>query len=150
MLGKPCLELGPVRFQESSARNGLRAALGGFRGSVFKWLLTHDGHDADRSKSGKSKGAGTGLGQINAAALNIGPSVGDCDRNGMTILLVGDLNFGTKGQRFVGRRHSIIVERGAAGSSGSTLRRVTQRVHRCQAIFRTNWNVEQTKYERRD
>jgi hypothetical protein len=113
-------------------------------------LVTHHGHDADRSKSGKSKGAGTGLGQINAAAFNIGPSVRDRDRNGMTIFLVGDLNLGTKWQRFVGRRHRVIVERGTAGSFGSRLRRVTQGVRRCDTVFSANWNVEQTKYERRD
>jgi hypothetical protein len=50
----------------------------------------------------------------------------------------------------VGRRHSIIVERGTAGSFGSRLRRVTQGVHRCDTVFSSNWNVEQTKYERRE
>jgi hypothetical protein len=113
-------------------------------------LVTHHGHDVDRSKSGKSKGAGTGLGQINAATFNIRPSVRDRDSNGVTIFLVGDLNFGTKGQRFVGRRHSIIVEGGTAGSFGSRLRRVTQGVHGCDTVFSANWNVEQTKYERRN
>jgi hypothetical protein len=113
-------------------------------------LVTHHGHDADGSKSGKSKGAGTGLGQINAAASHIGTSVRDRDRNGMTILLVGDLNLGTKGQRFVGRGHRAIVERDTAGSFGSTLRRVTQRIHRCDTVFSPNWNVEQTKHERSD
>jgi len=66
----------------------------------------------------------------------------------MTILLVGDLDFGTKGQRFVRRRHGVIVERDAAGSFGSRLRRVTHGVHRCDTVFGTNWNVEQTKYKR--
>jgi hypothetical protein len=31
----------------------------------------------------------------------------------MAILLVGDLDFGTKGQRFVRRRHDVVVERDA-------------------------------------
>jgi hypothetical protein len=34
-----------------------------------QWLVAHYRHDTDRSKSGKIKGACTGLGQINAAAL---------------------------------------------------------------------------------
>ena len=110
-------------------------------------LVTHHWHDADGSKSGKSKGAGTGLGQINAAAS---PSIRDRDHNGMTIFLVSDLNFGTEGQRFVGRRHRALVERGTAGSFGSTLRRVTQGVHRRDTVFSPNWNVEQTKHERSD
>jgi hypothetical protein len=93
-LGQSRLELGPAVC---------------FR--VSPWL--------DRSKSGKSKGACTRLGQINAAALNIRPSVRDRDRDGLTILLVGDLDFGTKGERFVRRRHGVIVERDAAGSFGS-------------------------------
>src|SRR5262249_19456105 len=67
----------------------------------------------------------------------------------MTSLLVGDLDLGTKGQRFVRRRHGVIVERNAAGSFGSRLRRVTHGVHRCDTVFGTNWNVEQTKYKRR-
>jgi hypothetical protein len=113
-------------------------------------LIGHHRHDTDRSKSGKSKGACTGLGQIYAAAFNIRPSVRDRDRDCMTILLVGDLDFGTKGQRFVRRRHGVIVERDAAGSFGSRLRRVTHGVHRCDTVFGTNWNVEQTKYERGD
>jgi hypothetical protein len=108
-------------------------------------LVTHHGHDAHGSNSGKSKGVGTGLGQINAAASHIGASVRDRDRNGMTIFLVGDLNFGTKGQRFVGRRHRAIVERGTAGGFGSTLRRVTQGVHRRDTVFSSNWNVEQVR-----
>src|SRR5262249_35575710 len=115
-----------------------------------RWLVAHHRDDTDRSKSGKSKGACTGLGQINAAAFNIRPSVRDRDRDGMTILLVGHLDFGTKGQRFVRRRHGGIVERNAAGSFGSRLRRVTHGVHRCDTVFSTNWNVEQTKYERGD
>ena len=113
-------------------------------------LIGHHRHDTDRSKSGKSKGACTGLGQINAAAFNIRPSVRDRDRDGMTILLVGDLDFGTKGQRFVRRRHVVIVERDAASSFGSRLRRATHGVHRCDTVFGTNWNVEQTQYERGD
>src|SRR5215831_7462695 len=52
----------------------------------------------------------------------IRPSVRDRDRDGMTIRLVGDLDFGTKGQRFVRRRHGVIVDSDAAGSFGSTLR----------------------------
>src|SRR5947207_9684680 len=114
----------------------------------FQVLVTHQGHDADGSKSGKSKGAGTGLGQINAAASHIGASIRDRDRNGMTIFLVGDLNFGTEGQRFVGRRHRAIGERGTAGSFGSTLRGVPQGVHRRDTVFSPNWNLEQTKHER--
>jgi hypothetical protein len=90
-----------------------------------QWLVAHHRHDTDRSKSGKFKRARTGLGQINAAAFNIRPSVRDRDRDGMTILLVGDLDLGTKWQRFVRRRHGVIVERDAAGSFGSRLRRVT-------------------------
>jgi hypothetical protein len=71
--------------------------------SVFvfhRWLVAHHRHDTDKSKPGKSKGACTGLGQINAVAFNIRPSARDRDHDGMTILLVGDLDFGTKGQRF--------------------------------------------------
>ena len=89
--------------------------------AFHRWLVAHYRHDANGSKSGKSKGACTGLGQINAAAFNIRPSVHDRDRDGMTILLVGDLDFGTKGQRFVRRRHGVIVERDAAGSFGSSV-----------------------------
>jgi hypothetical protein len=39
----------------------------------------------------------------------------------------------------VRRRHGVIVERNAAGSFGSRLRRVTHDVHRCDAVFGTNW-----------
>jgi len=117
---------------------------------VSRWLLAHHRHDTDTSKSGKSKGACTGLRQINAAAFNMRPSVSDRHRDGMTVLLVGDLDFGTKGQRFVRRRHSIIVERDAARSFGSTLRRVTHGIYRCDTVFGKNWKVEQTKYERGD
>ena len=113
-------------------------------------LVTHHGHDVDRSKSGKSKGAGTGLGQINAATFNIRPSVRDRDRDGITTLIVGDLDLGTKGQRFVRRRHCVVVVRDAAGSFGPRLRRVSHGVHRCDTVFGMNWNVEQTKYERGD
>src|SRR5262249_31992941 len=45
---------------------------------------------------GKSKGACTGLGSINAAAFNIRPSVRDRDGDGVTILLVGDLTLEPK------------------------------------------------------
>jgi hypothetical protein len=114
-----------------------------------QWLVAHH-HDADRGKSGKSKGACTGLGQINAAAFNVRPSIRDRDRDNMTILLVRDLDFGTKGQPFVRRRHGVIVERDATGSFGSRLRGVTHGVHRCDTVFGKNWNVEQTKYERGD
>jgi hypothetical protein len=48
-------------------------------------LVAHHRHDTDRSKSIKSKGACTGLGQINAAAFSIRASVRDRDRDGMTI-----------------------------------------------------------------
>ena len=72
--------------------------------AFHRWLVARHRHDIDRSKSDKSKGACTGLGQINAAAFDITASVRDRDRDGMTILLVGDLDFGTKGQRFVRRR----------------------------------------------
>jgi hypothetical protein len=34
--------------------------------------------------------------------------------------------------------------------NGSRLRRVSHGVHRCDTFFGTNWNVEQTKYERGD
>src|SRR5262249_3942123 len=118
--------------------------------AYHRCLVAHYRHDADGNKSGKSKGTCTGLGQINAAAFDIWPSVRDCDRDGITTLLVGDLDLGTKGQRFVRRRHGVVVERDAAGSFGSTLRRVSHGVHRCDTVFGTNWNVEQTKYERGD
>ena len=117
---------------------------------VSRLLIAHHRHDTDRSKSSKSKGACTGLGQINAAAFNIGSSVRARDRNGITIFLVGDLNFGTEGERFVGGRHRAIVERGTAGSFGSTLRGVPQGVHRRDTVFSPNWNVEQTKHEGSD
>src|SRR5262249_49194691 len=118
--------------------------------AFHRWSVTHHRHDADTSKSGQSKGACTGLGQVNAATFNIRPSVRDRDRDGMTILLVGDLDFGTKGQRSVRRRHGVIVERGATGSFGSTLRRVTHSIYRCETVFGANWNVEQAKYQRGD
>jgi hypothetical protein len=66
--------------------------------AFHQWLVAHNRHDTDRSKSGKIKGTCTCLGQINATAFNIGPSVRDRDRDGTTIPLVGDLDFGTKGQ----------------------------------------------------
>ena len=59
--------------------------------ALHQRLIAHHRHDTDRSKSGKSKGSCTGLGQINAAAFNIRPSIRDRNRDGMTILLVGDL-----------------------------------------------------------
>ena len=113
-------------------------------------LVAHYRHDADGNKSGKSKDTCTGLGQINAAAFNIRPSVRDRDRDGITTLLVGDLDLGTKGQRFVRRRHGVVVVKDPAGSFGPRLRRVSHGVHRCDAVFGMNWNVEQTKYERGD
>src|SRR5215831_7071334 len=118
--------------------------------AVLETPNAHYRHDVDGNKSGKSKGTCTGLGQINAAAFNIRPSVRDRDRDRMAILLVGDLDFGTKGQRFVRRRHDVVVERDAAGGFGSTLRRVSHGVLRCDTVFGTNWNAEQTKYERGD
>ena len=118
--------------------------------AYHRCLVAHYRHDADGNKFGKSKGTCTGLGQINAAAFNIRPSVRDRDRDGITTLLVGDLDLGTKGQRFVRRRHGVVVEGDAAGSFGSRLRRVSHGVHRCDTVFGKNWNVEQTKYERGD
>ena len=113
-------------------------------------LFAHHRHHADGSNSGKSKGTCTGLGQINAAASNIRPSVRDPDRDGMAGFLVGDFDFGTKGKPFVRRRHGVIVKRDAARSFGSTLRRVSHGVHRCDTIFSPEWNAEQTKCERGD
>src|SRR5262249_23651482 len=118
--------------------------------AYHRYLVAHYRHDADENKSGKPKGTCTGLGQINAAAFNIRPSVRDRDRDGITTLLVGDLDLGTKRQRFVRRRHGVVVERDAAGGFGSRLRRVSHGVHRCDTVFGKNWNVEQTKYERGD
>ena len=86
--------------------------------AYHRCLVAHYRHDADGNKSGKSKGICTGLGQINAAAFNIRSSVRDRDRDGITTLLVGDLDLGTKGQRFVRRRHDVVVVRDAAGSFG--------------------------------
>src|SRR5262249_46292857 len=103
-------------------------------------LVAHYRHDADRSKFGKSKGACTRLGQIDAAAFNIRPSVRDRDRHGMTILLFGDLYSGTKRQRFVRSRHGVIVQTDAAGSFGSRLRRIAHGVHGCETVFGANWN----------
>ena len=138
-------------FQKNSRPKRIdELAQGGPQVVAFRWSVARHRHDADRSESGKSEGTCTGLGQINATAFNIRPSVRDRDRDGMTILLVDDLDFGTEGQRFVRRRHGVIVERDAAGSFGSRLRRVTYGVHRCDAVFGTNWNVEQTKYKRGD
>jgi hypothetical protein len=146
-VGQPSPELGPaVRIQDRPPERPSSCP----RRDLDIVLVTHHRHDADRSKSGKSKGAGAGQGHINAAAFNIGPPVRDRDRNGMAIFLVGDLNFRTKGQRFMRRCHRVIVERGTAGGFCSTLRRVPQGVHRCDAVFSANWNVEQTKHERRD
>src|SRR5262249_35311661 len=113
--------------------------------AYHRCLVAHYRHDADENKSGKPKGTCTGLGQINAAAFNIRPSVRDRDRDGITTLLVGDLDLGTKGQRFVRRRHGVVVERDAAGGFGSKLRRVSHGVHRCDTVFGKNWNVEQTQ-----
>jgi hypothetical protein len=76
------------------------------------------------------------------------PTVRDPHGNGMAGFLVGDLDFGTKRQRFVRRRHGVILERDAAGSFGSRLGRVTDGVHRCDTVFGKHWNVEQ--YERGD
>src|SRR5215475_8813466 len=137
------LVAGPVQVPEMLGRAWNLVPLSAF--AFHRWLVAHHGHDTDGSKSGKSKGACTGLGQINAAAFNIRASVRDRDRDGMTILLVGDPDFGTEGQRFVRRRHGVIVERDATGSFSSRLRRVTHGVHRCDTVFGTNWNVEQTK-----
>jgi hypothetical protein len=69
-----------------------RTAPGGLEVAFHRWLVAHHRHDADRSKSSKSKGTCTGLGQINAAAFNVRPSVRDRDRDGMTILLIGYLD----------------------------------------------------------
>src|SRR5262249_56189695 len=87
--------------------------------AYHRCLVAHYRHDADGNKFGKSKGTCTGLGQINAAAFNIRPPVRDRDRDGITTLLVGDLDLGTKGQRFVRRRHDVVVERDAAAGFGS-------------------------------
>jgi hypothetical protein len=65
--------------------------------AYHRCLVAHYRHDADGNKSGKSKGTCTGLGQINAAAFNIGPSVRDRDRDGMAILLVVTLTLEPKG-----------------------------------------------------
>jgi hypothetical protein len=54
------------------------------------------------------------------------------------LYLVGDLDLGTKGQRFVRRRHGVFVERDAAGSFGSALRRVSHGVYRCDTVFGMN------------
>src|SRR5262249_45438464 len=56
--------------------------------AYHRCLVAHYRHDAYGNKSGKSKGTCAGLGQINAAAFNIRPSVGDRDRDGITTLLV--------------------------------------------------------------
>src|SRR5256884_4132646 len=93
------LAAGPVQVPEmlgSRAWNLIPLSVLAFH----RWLVAHHRHDTDKSKFGKSKGACTGLGQINAVAFNIRPSARDRDHDGMTILLVGDLDFGTKGQRF--------------------------------------------------
>jgi hypothetical protein len=46
---------------------------------------------------------------------------------------------------------AVLVPRcDAAGSFGSTLRRVPHAIHRRDTFFGTNWNIEQTKYERGD
>src|SRR5262245_12005560 len=114
------------------------------------WLLQLAKDRKHWAYTGKSKGTCTGLGQINAAAFNKRPTVRDPHRNGMAVVLVGDLDFGTKGQRFVRCRHAVIVERDAARSLGSTLRRVSNCVHGCDTVFGTNWNDKQTKYKRGD
>jgi hypothetical protein len=85
-------------------------------------LVTHHGHDVDRSKSGKSKGAGTGLGQINAATFNIRPSVRDRDSNGVTIFLVGDLNFGTKGATQSSARTGMWSKQSTSAASNRRIR----------------------------
>ena len=61
------------------------------------WLVAHHRHDADRSKSGKSKDTRTGLGQINAAAFNMTSSIRDRDRGGMTVPLLVTLTLEPKG-----------------------------------------------------
>src|SRR6516225_9585113 len=145
------------RFQSSSPVDRLNEAASltscpeaAFDVAYHRRLVAHYRHDADGNKSGKSKGTCTGLGQINAAAFNIRSSVRDRDRDGITTLLVGDLDLGTKGQRFVRRRHGVVVVKDPAGSFGPRLRRVSHGVHRCDAVFGMNWNAEQTKYERGD
>src|SRR5262245_38341436 len=140
----------PIETVSTKAASLTSCAEAAFNVAYHRCLVAHYRHDADGNKSGKSKGTCTGLGQINAAAFNIRPSVRDRDRDGITTLLVGDLDLGTKGQRFVRRCHGVVVERDAAGSFGSTLRRVSHGVHRCDTVFGKNWNVEQTKYERGD
>jgi hypothetical protein len=139
---------GRDRLNEAASLTGCPEAT--FDVAYHRCLVAHYRHDADGNKSCKSKGTCAGLGQINAAAFNIRSSVRDRDRDGITTLLVGDLDLGTKGQRFVRRRHGVVVVRDAAGSFGPTLRRVSHGVHRCDTVFGMNWNVEQTKYERGD
>jgi hypothetical protein len=62
----------------------------------------------------------------------------------MTILLVGDLDFATKGQRFVRRRHGVIVDRDAAASFGSTLRSPTAYTDATQSSARTGMSSKQS------
>src|SRR5262249_34375129 len=50
--------------------------------AYHRCLVAHYRHDADENKSGKPKGTCTGLGQINAAAFNIRPSVRDLSDQG--------------------------------------------------------------------
>ena len=112
----------PRRPRRSHARAASRSR------PLHRPLVAHYRHHADRSKPGKPKGACPGLGQINAAAFNVRSSVRNRDRDGMSGLLVGYLHRGTKGQRFVRRGHGVIVERDAAGSCGSRLRRISHAI----------------------
>jgi hypothetical protein len=51
--------------------------------------------------------------------------------------LLVTLTLEPEGQRFVGRRHDVVVERDTAGSFGSRLRRVSHGVLRCYTVFGT-------------
>jgi hypothetical protein len=65
------------------------------------------------------------------------------------LFLLVTLTLEPKGSDLCARRHDVVVERDAARSFGSRLRRVFHGVHRCDTVFSTNWTVEQ-KYERGD
>src|SRR5262249_29947706 len=81
-------------LNKPSLTSGPEAA---FDVAYHRCLVAHYRHNADRNKSGKSKGTCTGLGQVNAAAFNIRPSVRDRDRNGRPFSLLVTLTLEPKG-----------------------------------------------------
>ena len=55
----------------------------------------------------------------------------------LPLFLLVTLTLEPKGSDLCARRHDVVVERDAARSFGSRLRRVTHGVHRCDTVFGT-------------